>query len=568
MKSNPSELVSGPPESHPFESGWFAALKREARQLVGIDVRSLAAFRIGLGLLLLADLGSRSDDLVAHYTDNGVLPRAAAIDLYNDNAHFSLHLMSGAWQIQVALFVLAGVFAAMLLVGYRTRQVTIVCWVLLVSLHTRNTLVLNGGDTLLRVLLFWAMFLPLGAACSWDSWRSLDTRSRDQLVISVSSFALLIQICLMYWFSFLFKSDPIWTREGSAISYALNVDQITKPFGRWLLNYPEMLKYMSYATLWLEGMGPFLFFVPFVRRWSRPLMVGVFASFHISIFLCMALGLFPWACCVGLLLFLPSTFWDSLSAKAGAGHRVSYLVQNVASKLGQRFQLQPTIQSVSMSTRRVESFSSIYRPVVGNLVALMFLCLVVLWNISTLSTDSSCPNLPEVAWQVTRLARLEQDWGMFAPYPSKDDGWFIIPGELADGSEVDLFTWGGTVTDNKPTHVYASFGNARWRKYMENLWNRRHRRARLYYGKYLMRKWNRDFADDPDKELQRFKIYYWEELTQLEGPQRLRKVQIWSHAKNPDKESHSEDDNEQPAAPDTAEPTTKADPLGRIGIER
>ena len=30
---------------------------------------------------------------------------------------------------------------------------------------------------------------------------------------------------------------------------------------------------------------------------------------------------------------------------------------------------------------------------------------------------------------------------MFAPYPLKDDGWYVMPGVLFSGDEVDL--WGG-----------------------------------------------------------------------------------------------------------------------------
>ena len=42
----------------------------------GIDTRSLAVFRIGLALTILLDLVLRAQDLGAHYTDAGVLPRA------------------------------------------------------------------------------------------------------------------------------------------------------------------------------------------------------------------------------------------------------------------------------------------------------------------------------------------------------------------------------------------------------------------------------------------------------------------------------------------------------------
>ena len=61
--------------------------------------------------------------------------------------------------------------AVALLVGYRTRLATIGSWILLASIHVRLPVVINAGDTLLRVLLFWSIFLPLGAMWSVDARR-------------------------------------------------------------------------------------------------------------------------------------------------------------------------------------------------------------------------------------------------------------------------------------------------------------------------------------------------------------------------------------------------------------
>ena len=41
------------------------------RQIFGLDVRSLALFRVMLGLVMIGDLMNRAIDLHAHYTDSG-----------------------------------------------------------------------------------------------------------------------------------------------------------------------------------------------------------------------------------------------------------------------------------------------------------------------------------------------------------------------------------------------------------------------------------------------------------------------------------------------------------------
>ncbi len=49
--------------------------RAKVTEVFGADLRSLAAFRIVLAVLVLADLANRATDLSAHYADKGVLPR-------------------------------------------------------------------------------------------------------------------------------------------------------------------------------------------------------------------------------------------------------------------------------------------------------------------------------------------------------------------------------------------------------------------------------------------------------------------------------------------------------------
>jgi len=57
----------------------------------GVDPRALAALRMSLGLLFLADLALRSRDLVAFYTDAGVLPRSVLREEFGGIAALSIH---------------------------------------------------------------------------------------------------------------------------------------------------------------------------------------------------------------------------------------------------------------------------------------------------------------------------------------------------------------------------------------------------------------------------------------------------------------------------------------------
>src|SRR5690349_18029748 len=115
-------------------------------RIFGLDVRSLALFRIGLALFILYDVVSRSFDLAAHYTDFGVLPRDWAMRYYTASpiysawnpAWLSLHFLTGSALGISVLFGFQGIVAFALLIGYRTRLATFLSWFLLASLQARN----------------------------------------------------------------------------------------------------------------------------------------------------------------------------------------------------------------------------------------------------------------------------------------------------------------------------------------------------------------------------------------------------------------------------------------------
>ena len=155
--SAPSSL----PSSTPQASKWSRTCAAVAQVVTG-DLRSLAALRVILGVLVLVDLLDRSRDLRVHYTDFGMLPRAALLSKFINGLAVCLHVSVGTWPGMLALFILQAAVAFALLVGFHTRLMAVLSWFLMYSLHLRNPVVLQGGDDLLRMLLFWGMFLPLG----------------------------------------------------------------------------------------------------------------------------------------------------------------------------------------------------------------------------------------------------------------------------------------------------------------------------------------------------------------------------------------------------------------------
>lgn len=282
------------------------------REIFGADLRTLALFRVLLGSFIILDLSLRARDMAAHYTDIGIMPRAVLVD-YLSAGSLSLHMLSGTATFQILLFIIAGIFAFMMIVGWHTRLATIVSWGLLLSLQNRNTMILSGEDTLAMVLMFWAMFLPLGARFSVDAALDRQSAKAPNAFFSVATVALLIQGISMYFFSALLKSDPKWMPDGTAVYYALQLDYFATPFALWFRQFEEVLQGLTYYVWTLEMVGPILIFSPILHRPLRAALMAAFVTMHIGFMLCLEIGIFPIISIIMVLTFTPGWMWDLLS---------------------------------------------------------------------------------------------------------------------------------------------------------------------------------------------------------------------------------------------------------------
>ena len=283
------------------------------RTVFGIDLRTLALFRVCLGLWLLADLINRAGHLVAHYTDIGVFPRATAVEYLSD-WRLSIHLVNGSAWFQATLFIIAGLLALCLILGYRTRIVTIASWFLLLSLQNRNPVLLQGGDNLALMLLFWGMFLPLGARFSVDAAMNDATEKAPNAYFSVATMALLIQCMSVYFFSAFLKSGVEWIPDGTAVYYALHAESYVTVFGIWLRQFDTLMQGLTYFVWGLELIGPLLMFAPLWHLPLRLLTMFLLISMHVGFIVFLDVGLFPYISITSLLAFTPTWVWEKLGA--------------------------------------------------------------------------------------------------------------------------------------------------------------------------------------------------------------------------------------------------------------
>ena len=413
-----------------------------------LDLRSLALFRVGLSLVLFYDIIDRGRSLVAHYTDQGVLPAERAAEIFGRGIYASIHFHLSESVFAVAcVFGLAGLCAGALLVGYRTRLATILSWYLLASLQVRNDWV-NGiaGDGLLMALLFWAIFLPLGERWSVDARRRADAPAGNgNRIFCVATAALIIQLFVMYFSTGLLKSGESWM-DGSAVHYALHLGHFASPFTHLLREQAWAHPVITYATLVFEILGPFLLLVPVFIPVTRMLAVVLFIGFHTGLAIFLNVGPFPIICIAAWLALLPSALFDEWLPRLRSGASATAT---------------PAATQNGGPPRRPQGLARLLD--LALTLPLLFVVTQAAVKLEWLDLGYG-KALPPFAHTFGQLLRLNQNWGMFAPDPSRYTVWLAVDGRLASGESFDPLAK-APVHHSIPHDIAGSSRSYRWRAY-------------------------------------------------------------------------------------------------------
>lgn len=443
-------------------------------KLFSIDPRSLVLFRIALGAMLLVDVIIRVSDLSVFYTDAGVMPRVLLISNFLNPWWWSIHLFSGLAVYQGILFALQGLLAVMLIIGWRPRLAAVGSWLLLVSLHNRFLELQQGGDQLLRLLLFWSMFLPLD-------------KKNIAPAYSLGSIGLLLQVVFVYVFAVIAKSKQTWWVEGSGVYYALSIDQFTRPLGYLLLQNPALLKFLSRSVLLWQAVGSLLLFSPVKTGPLRTLAVFGFIAMQLGLGASLALGPFPWVTSIAMLVFLPPWFWEKLS------------------------------KYFPLLTK--EGSAPVWRGGWLSVLPAAAIIIMVWWNVAAVYPPLKIPPfIQKIGW----AARLDQAWSMFdKPYTA--DGWYVISGKQINGQTVDVLR-GSLLNWDKPARVARMYKNERWRKLFMTMWQPFMAPVRPHYAAWLCRQWNARHSGN--EQLAELEIFFMHETTLPNGtaqpyPERL-----------------------------------------------
>jgi hypothetical protein len=374
-------------------------------------------------------------------------PIARALSLYTNDApvpasvldgpsRWSLHALNGSDEFIISLFVLHAAAALAFSVGFRVRIMAFVLLVLTISVQARAALSLYSGDTLLRALLVWSLFLPLDRRFAVGAARGPGGCS------SLACFALVVQVVLFFLCAGVAKLwSPAW-RDGSAIEIILQTNLYATPFGQATAEVfgLAVLRIATYASLMGELLMPIALLI--VRARVAAMMSLVAIMVGISLF--MSVGLFPMLAVTALVPFAPPSLW-----RDSRGETVSDATQEgIASAAVPR-------TSWRILARRI---------VLGSLIALMVSTSAL--NAMHLDTRPWTPG-------IIAVTGLAQRWMMFStPEIMERHTWPYVVGPGDDGVLLDVISGEPARPDEVPAPL-GLFLSFRERRVVEELWTPR-----------------------------------------------------------------------------------------------
>jgi hypothetical protein len=281
------------------------------------ETSSLALFRIAFGLLATAWTLTLIPDLSAFFGPAGILPDNTAHSI----EQWGLLDLSNSPHLLIAVFAATLASAIAVTIGLFTRVSAVVLWLGIVSLEHRDALVTNSGDGVVRMLAFFCMLAPAGAALSIDRIRKSDSGDFWEFP-KRSPWALRliqIQISVGYLAAVWDKVHTAMWTNGTAVSYALRMDDVHRlATPAFVTQSVILVNILTYGTLALE----FALGILVWNRRARPWVLAMGVCLHLSIDSSILIGFFSFAMVTSYLSFVPPETATKfiLSARDGVLH--------------------------------------------------------------------------------------------------------------------------------------------------------------------------------------------------------------------------------------------------------
>ncbi|MGD6744507.1 HTTM domain-containing protein [Streptomyces sp. BH106] len=325
-----------------------------------------AVIRIGFSatwlLFLLREFPHRQE----MYGPDGPWSWGMAQQLIEDNHAFSALMWSDGQGWFELVYIVAVVSSALLMLGWRTRTMSVVFMIGVLSLQNRSVFMGDGGDNVIHLMSIYLVFTRCGQVWSLDArrarrgaedrfgivlwwvmglvlaaitftgkvgggwllffwgiwaaqavWWSVNRRDRQgdsrllcdvvaNLLHNAGLLVVMVEACLIYATAGWYKIQGSRWQDGSAVYYPLHLDYFSPwpALGDLLTQFGPMVLLVTYGTVAVQVAFPF---TVFNRRLKNVLLVFMMLE-HAVIAVVLGLPFFSLAMIAADAVFLPTSF--------------------------------------------------------------------------------------------------------------------------------------------------------------------------------------------------------------------------------------------------------------------
>lgn len=254
----------------------------------------LGVLRILVCAVLLTQAFLLSPDLFALYGDHGLLQGSL------NNYLIPPFVPCVAWfqavlgplgvstdQTVMILFVAYVGSLATLLIGHWAQLAAFLAWLFhFTLLYSTGALSAYGVDSFAHILLFYFIFMPVGAALSLDKLRGVEFPEAryNRLALRI----LQLHLCIAYFVAGTGKAAGQQWWDGEAIWRATAMPDFSRFDTSWLVHLPFVAKVVAWSTVFFETLYP-VFVWP---RRTRGVWLTTIILMHAGIFFIMGLKTF------------------------------------------------------------------------------------------------------------------------------------------------------------------------------------------------------------------------------------------------------------------------------------
>lgn len=267
-----------------------------------VSLLGVAALRICIALVVLVDVITISTQRHLWYSPDGVLPEQRWRAIVRHRYLSLFHFLPPSRRTTDAMIVLTAVAAVAVGLGVALPYCTLALFVLLTSLHHRNFHILYGGDSVLRLMLFLLCFAPVDGL-TIEHYLCHRAWSLEATGVAWPLRLMQIQLCIIYWYALIHKTNkPSW-QGGTALYYPLNNFAFRHMPLPAFCRTPMFSRIATPCVVLTEALLP-------IAAWfeeTRLAAVGLGVAFHIALGYSLSLHLFGPIMMACWLVFLSPT---------------------------------------------------------------------------------------------------------------------------------------------------------------------------------------------------------------------------------------------------------------------